>query len=107
MVMSELNIRQSMTEEFLSNVGIRYAPLHSTLQMAVACSAQAVASKIAVDQLVSAPLGTAVFFTSMKILEKRSDEIQSAIEVSDCKKLWDLQGWGGRFNGSMCSYYGA
>ena len=53
------------------------------------CSAQAVASKIAVDQLVSAPLGTAVFFTSMKILEKRSDEIQSTIEVSNCKKLWD------------------
>ncbi|CAK0787533.1 hypothetical protein CVIRNUC_010753 [Coccomyxa viridis] len=57
-------------------------------------SAQAVASKIAVDQLVSAPLGTAVFFTSMKILEKRSDEIQSAIEekllptVATGWKLW-------------------
>lgn len=39
-------------------------------------------AKIAVDQLISAPLGTAVFFTSMKILEQRSDEIVSTIEVS-------------------------
>ena len=38
-------------------------------------------SKIAVDQLISAPLGTAVFFTSMKWLEGRSNEIQSHIEV--------------------------
>ena len=38
-------------------------------------------SKIAVDQLISAPLGTAVFFTSMKWLEGRSDEIQAHIEV--------------------------
>ena len=45
------------------------------------CSAQAVVSKIAVDQLISAPLGTAVFFTSMKWLEGRSNEIQSHIEV--------------------------
>ena len=64
-------------------------PCYTVLKVAVACSAQAVASKIAVDQLVSAPLGTAVFFTSMKILEKRSDEIQSTIEVSDCRELWD------------------
>ena len=48
----------------------------------VCCSAQAVVSKITVDQLMSAPLGTAVFFTSMKWLEGRSDEIKSTIEVT-------------------------
>lgn len=57
-------------------------------------SAQAVVSKITVDQLISAPLGTAVFFTSMKWLEGRSDEINSTIEekllptVTTGWKLW-------------------
>ena len=86
MVLSESNVLRSMTVVF-SELGIRCALIHSALKVAVACSAQAVASKIAVDQLVSAPLGTAVFFTSMKILEKRSDEIQSTIEVSHRKEL--------------------
>ena len=52
-----------------------------TKSTSVFCSAQAVVSKITVDQLISAPLGTAVFFTSMKWLEGRSDEIKSTIEV--------------------------
>ena len=85
--------------ELFSMVAVRCTPCHTALKVAVACSAQAVASKIAVDQLVSAPLGTAVFFTSMKILEKRSDEIQSTIEVSHCCKLrhtckGGVGGWG-------------
>ena len=52
-----------------------------TKSTSVCCSAQAVVSKITVDQLISAPLGTAVFFTSMKWLEGRSNEIKSTIEV--------------------------
>ena len=39
-------------------------------------------SKIAVDQLLSAPLGTVVFFASMKWLEGRSNEITSQIQVN-------------------------
>lgn len=61
-----------------------YGFLDRTVMTAAPTSAAAVATKTAIDQIVCAPVFTAVFFGSMKAMDGKAHEIKE--EVTN--KLW-------------------
>lgn len=61
-----------------------YTLLDKSIMTKAPTSAAAVATKTIVDQIVCAPVFTAGFFSAMKIMDGKADEIKEEVET----KLW-------------------